>query len=70
MIESDSPSHEDEEMERTAARKTQVLHAHALEDRFRNHVPKPTDPDYTDYCTWQALKLVEAQRMKRFDSIK
>lgn len=52
------------------ARKTQVLHANALEERFRDYVPQPTDPDYADYCTWQALKLVEAQRMKRYDSSK
>ncbi|MEB3188479.1 MAG: hypothetical protein VKP72_13705 [bacterium] len=50
------------------ARKTQVLHANALEERFRDRVPGPTDPDYADYCTWQALKLVEAHRMKRYDS--
>ena len=54
--------------ERSPARKTQVLHANALEERFRDRVPGPTDPDYADYCTWQALKLVEAQRMKRYES--
>lgn len=50
-----------------SAKATQILHKVALEERFKDHTPKPTDPDYADYLTYQALKMVEEQRLKRLD---
>lgn len=57
----------DEQVARNPAKATQILQKNALEERFRDRVPQPTDPDYADYCTYMALKMVEEQRLKRID---
>lgn len=57
----------DEQRAQNPIKATQILQKNALEDRFRDHTPNPGDPDYNDYLTYQALKMVEEQRLKRID---
>lgn len=52
---------------RGPAKATQILHKVALEERFKDRTPNPSDPDYADYLTYQALKMVEEQRLRRLD---
>lgn len=62
---SNNPS--DAQGSKYTAKATQILQKSALEERFKDRVVQPTDPDYADYCTYQALKMVEEQRLKRID---
>jgi hypothetical protein len=58
----------DEQRSTNPAKATQILQKNALEERFKDHTPQPGDADYNDYLTYQALKMVEAQRLKRIDN--
>lgn len=57
----------DEQRSQNPVKATQILQKNALEERFRDYTPQPSDPDYNDYLTYQALKMVEEQRLKRLD---